>query len=163
MATRSLNLVFLIGNLTRDPELRYTSTGTAVATFTIATNRNYMDSTGKAVESAEFTNVVAWAKLAEICGQLLKKGMKVHIQGRLQTSKWQDKETGKEMRKTEVVATDMMILTPMGGPREESSPEPDGSNETKPASGSDMGENVDFSSFEEMGDSENPNGSGTPF
>lgn len=161
MATRSLNLVFLIGNLTRDPELRYTSTGTAVATFTIATNRNYMDSTGKAVESAEFTNVVAWAKLAEICGQLLKKGMKVHIQGRLQTSKWQDKETGKEMRKTEVVATDMMILTPMGGPREDGAPEGD-SNGSASAAG-DMGENVDFSSFEEMGDSENPNGSGTPF
>lgn len=160
MATRSLNLVFLIGNLTRDPELRYTSTGTAVATFTIATNRNYVDSTGKAVESAEFTNVVAWAKLAEICGQLLKKGMKVHIQGRLQTSKWQDKESGKEMRKTEVVATDMMILTPVGGAREGTPVEGD----EKAVSAGDMGENVDFSSFEEVGgEPEDPNGSGTPF
>lgn len=163
MATRSLNLVFLIGNLTRDPELRYTSTGTAVATFTIATNRNYVDSAGKAVESAEFTNVVAWAKLAEICGQLLKKGMKVHIQGRLQTSKWQDKETGKEMRKTEVVATDMMILTPMGGNREEGSEEGSNTSAQNSSGSNDMGENVDFSSFEEMGDSEDPSGSGTPF
>lgn len=160
MATRSLNLVFLIGNLTRDPELRYTSTGTAVATFTVATNRNYVDSTGKAVESAEFTNVVAWAKLAEICGQLLKKGMKVHIQGRLQTSKWQDKETGKEMRKTEVVATDMMILSPVAGGNGAMSEE--GGSTPASASG-DMGENVDFSAFEEMGDGQNSDDSGTPF
>ncbi len=163
MATRSLNLVFLIGNLTRDPELRYTSTGTAVATFTVATNRNYVDSTGKAVESAEFTNVVAWAKLAEICGQLLKKGMKVHIQGRLQTSKWQDKESGKEMRKTEVVATDMMILSPVAGGNGGMS-ESDSEGGSAPASNSgDMGENVDFSAFEEMGDAQNPDDSGTPF
>src|SRR3990167_9884705 len=104
MSSRSLNRVQLIGNLTRDPELRYTSSRTAVATFGVATNRQYKDSSGNQVETAEFTNVVVWAKLAEICAQLMKKGMKVYVEGRLQTTKWNDKETGKEIRRTEVVA-----------------------------------------------------------
>ncbi|PJA40410.1 single-stranded DNA-binding protein [candidate division WWE3 bacterium CG_4_9_14_3_um_filter_34_6] len=115
MATRSLNKVLLIGNLTRDVELRYTSGGTAVASFGIATNRTYNDASGTAVETAEFTNIVAWAKLGEICSQLLKKGSKVYIEGRLQTSKWDDKETGKSMQRTEVVASDMLILSQPGG------------------------------------------------
>jgi len=115
MATRSLNKVQLIGNLTRDPELRYTSSGTPVVSFSVATNRTYTDSSGKVVEDAEFTNVVAWSKLAEICSQLLKKGMKVFVEGRLQTSKWNDKETGKAMYRTEVVANEMIILTPSRG------------------------------------------------
>ncbi len=111
MASRSLNRVQLIGNLTRDVELRYTSSGTPVATFTVATNRTYKDSTGKTVETAEFTNVVAWAKLGEICAQLLQKGSKVYIDGRLHTNSWDDQETGKTMRRTEVVATDMILLS----------------------------------------------------
>ncbi len=111
MASRSLNRVQLIGNLTRDVELRYTSSGTPVATFTVATNRTYKDSSGKTVETAEFTNVVAWAKLGEICAQLLKKGSKVYIEGRLHTNSWEDQETGKTMRRTEVVATDMILLS----------------------------------------------------
>ncbi|OGC51484.1 hypothetical protein A2982_02880 [candidate division WWE3 bacterium RIFCSPLOWO2_01_FULL_39_13] len=117
MASRSLNKAQLIGNLTRDPEMRYTASGTAVTSFAVATNRTYTDSSGKTVESAEFTNIVAWAKLAEICSQLLKKGMKVFIEGRLQTSKWDDKETGKTVYKTEVVAADMIILSPSGAGR----------------------------------------------
>ena len=110
MSTRSLNKVMLIGNLTRDVELKYTAKGTPVATFGIATNRSYTDSSGNQVESAEFTNVVAWSKLAEICEKLLKKGMKVYIEGRLSTTSWDDQSTGKKMYKTEVVATDMMVL-----------------------------------------------------
>jgi single-strand DNA-binding protein len=111
MATRSLNKVILIGNLTRDPELRYTSSGTPVATFTVATNRSFTDSAGTQKETAEFTNVVSWAKLAEICSQLLTKGTKVYVEGRLQTSSWDDKETGKQVRRTEVVITDMIVLS----------------------------------------------------
>lgn len=111
MATRSLNKVMLIGNLTRDPELRYTTSGTPVATFTVATNRNFTDSSGTQKETAEFTSVVAWAKLAEICSQLLAKGTKVYVEGRLQSSTWQDKETGKNQKRTEVVITDMIILS----------------------------------------------------
>ena len=144
MSTRSLNKVFLIGNLTRDAELRYTSGGTPVTTFTVATNRNYTDSTGKAVETAEFTNVVAWAKLAEICAQLLKKGSKVHLEGRLQTTSWDDKETGKTMRRTEVVATDMILLSSGGyGAGGSHSDHAEHSESHSDSSSSDMGENVD--------------------
>lgn len=111
MSSRSLNMVLLIGNLTRDPEVRYTASGTPVSTFGLATNRAYKDNNGKEVESVEYHSVVTWSKLAEICGKLLKKGMKVYIQGRLQTNSWVDKETSKNMYRTEVVATDMKILS----------------------------------------------------
>ncbi len=104
-----------MGNLTRDPELRYTANGTPVATFAVATNRTYVDSSGNKVETAEFTNIVAWAKLAEICSKLLKKGSKVFIEGRLQTSKWTDKNTGQEARRTEIVAEDMHLVSNPGG------------------------------------------------
>lgn len=111
MSSRSLNMVLLIGNLTRDPEVRYTSSGTPVATFGLATNRAYKDNSGKEVEAVEYHSVVTWSKLAEICGKLLKKGMKVYVQGRLQTNSWQDKDTNKTVYRTEVVATDMKILS----------------------------------------------------
>ena len=146
MATRSLNRVQLIGNLTRDTEMRYTSSGTPIATFTVATNRSYRDSSGNDIETAEFTNVVAWAKLAEICGQLLKKGMKVFIEGRLQTNKWDDKETGKQMQRTEVVISDMIILTPAGSG---SSSHDDGS------AGSSQGQPVQDNSKQQMGEDVN--------
>ena len=112
MAVRSLNKVMIIGNLTRDPELKYTSTGTALATFGVATNREYSPSnTEEVYEDTEYHNVVAWAKLAELCNQLLKKGQKVYIEGRLNTRSWQDSETGKTMYRTEIVASDMIVLS----------------------------------------------------
>lgn len=103
----------LIGNLTKDPELRYTPQGTAVATFTLATNRSWTTDTGEKKEEAEFTRCVAWTKLAEICGQYLKKGLKIFVEGRLQTRSF----TGQDNLQhyiTEVVVSDMMILTPKG-------------------------------------------------
>ena len=84
---RSLNKVMLIGNLTRDPEMRYTPQGTAVCTFGVATNRSWTTESGEKKEDAEFHNVVAWNKLAEICTQLLKKGRKVYVEGRLSTTR----------------------------------------------------------------------------
>ena len=87
MASRNLNKVMLIGNLTRDPEVRYTPQGNAVASFVIATNREWVTQ-GEKKQSVDFHNVVAWNKLAEICGQLLKKGVKVYVEGRLQTRDW---------------------------------------------------------------------------
>lgn len=160
MATRSLNKVLLIGNLTRDPELRYTSSGTPVTTFGIATNRVYNDSSGKTVETAEFTNIVAWAKLGEICAQLLKKGTKVYIEGRLQTTKWDDKETGKRMQRTEVVANEMMILS--GGASNNANTSDEGNtNGAGSAPASDMGENVDFNDLGDAVDDTDSNS--TPF
>ncbi|NMB70062.1 single-stranded DNA-binding protein [candidate division WWE3 bacterium] len=109
MATRNLNKVMLIGNLTRDPEMRYTPQGNAVASFVIATNREWVTS-GERKQAADFHNVVAWNKLAEICGQLLKKGTKVYVEGRLQTRTWQDPQ-GSKKYKTEIVIDDMIILS----------------------------------------------------
>lgn len=112
MASRNLNKVMLIGNLTRDPELRYTPQGNAVASFVVATNREWV-SQGERKQSADFHNAVAWNKLAEICSQLLKKGTKVYVEGRLQTRDWMG-EDGKKRYKTEIVVDDMILLTSKG-------------------------------------------------
>ncbi len=109
MAVRSLNKVQLIGNLTRDPELRYTPNGTAVVTFTVATNREWTVESGEKREEAEFTRVVAWNKLAELCSQLLSKGRKVYVEGRLQTRSWTGQD-GAQRTSTEVVINDMIVL-----------------------------------------------------
>jgi single-strand DNA-binding protein len=114
MSTRNLNKVMLIGNLTRDPELRYTPQGNAVASFTIATNREWAVN-GEKKQAADFHSCVAWNKLAEICGQLLKRGTKVFVEGRLQTRSWQDANSGEKKYKTEVVVDDMIILTAKQG------------------------------------------------
>jgi len=109
MSTRSLNKVMLIGNLTRDVELKYTPSGTAVATFGLATNRGWTTDSGERNEDTQFHRIVAWSKLAEICGQLLFKGRKVFIEGRLQTRKWTGQD-GQQREMTEIVAENMMIL-----------------------------------------------------
>ncbi|OGD87130.1 hypothetical protein A3I53_03420 [Candidatus Curtissbacteria bacterium RIFCSPLOWO2_02_FULL_40_13b] len=110
MASRaSLNKVLLIGNLTRDPELRYTPSGAAVCSFGLATNRVYTASDGTKKEEAEFTKIVSWNKLAELCSQLLTKGRKVYVEGRLQTRSWETPD-GQNRTTTEVVIDDMRIL-----------------------------------------------------
>lgn len=110
MASRaSLNKVMLIGNLTRDPELRYTPSGAAVCTFGLATNRIYTASDGTKKEEAEFIKIVSWNKLAELCSQLLAKGRKVYVEGRLQTRSWETAD-GQSRQTTEVVIDDMRIL-----------------------------------------------------
>ena len=111
MASRaSLNKVLLIGNLTRDPELRYTPQGNAVCTFGLATNRSWQPSDGgERKEETEFHRVVAWNKLAELCSQLLVKGRKVYVEGRLQTRQWQAPD-GNPRQVTEIVIDDMRIL-----------------------------------------------------
>lgn len=106
---RSLNKVQLIGNLTRDPELRYTPQGTAVCTFGLATNRQWTTESGEKKDEADFHRLVAWNKLAEICAQLLKKGRKVYVEGRLQTRNWQAQD-GAQRSTTEIVISDMIIL-----------------------------------------------------
>jgi len=110
---RSLNKVELIGNLTRDPELRYTPQGTAVCTFGLATNRYWTTEQGEKKEEVEFHRIVAWNKLGELCGQLLGKGRKVYVEGRLQTRKWTGQD-GAEHTTTEIVISDMIILDSRG-------------------------------------------------
>lgn len=114
MASRSLNKVTIIGNLGKDPELRYTNSGVPVATFSVATNEQWKDSEGNPQERTEWHNVVAWQKLAEICAEYLKKGSKVYIEGRIQTRSWDDKNTGQKRSVTEVVANDMIMLDSKG-------------------------------------------------
>lgn len=109
MASRSLNKVQLIGNLTRDPELRYTPTGAAVCTLGLATNRSWTTESGEKKEETEFHRVVAWNKLAELCSQLLTKGRKIYVEGRLRTNNWQAADGGQRST-TEVVIEDMIIL-----------------------------------------------------
>ena len=118
MATRSLNKVILIGNLTRDPELRYTPQGTAVCTFGLATNRSWVPSDGgERREETEFHRIVSWQKLAELCAQLLFKGRKVYVEGRLQTRDWTASD-GTQRRTTEIVIDDMIILDSKRPPTE---------------------------------------------
>ena len=106
----SLNRATIIGNLTRDPELRYTPNGSAVASFGVATNRSYVDqSSGEKKDSVEFHDIVTWGKLAEICAQILAKGRKVYIEGRLQTRSWEGQD-GVKRQKTEIVAENMLVL-----------------------------------------------------
>lgn len=113
----SLNKVLLIGNLTRDPELRSTPTGQSVANFDIATNRVWKDpATGERKEAAEYHKIVVWRRLAEIAGQYLRKGSKIFIEGRVQTRSWQD-QSGNKRYITEIIAENMQMLDrkPQGG------------------------------------------------
>lgn len=107
----SLNRAQLVGNLTRDPELRYIPSGQAVASFGVATNRRWKDKDGNQQDQTEFHNITAWGKLAEIANQYLKKGNKVYVEGRLQTRTW-DGQDGTKRNKTDIVAENMIFLTP---------------------------------------------------
>jgi single-strand DNA-binding protein len=104
-----VNKVILVGNLGSDPQLRYTPQGTAVANFSVATTEKFTNKNGERESRTEWHRVVAWSKLAEICGQYLKKGKQVYIEGRIQTRQWDDKD-GNKRSSTEVVATNMVML-----------------------------------------------------
>ena len=107
---KSVNKAILIGNLGKDPEVKYTPNGTAIAKFSLATNERYKDKEGNWQDRTEWHNVVAWQRLAEIVGEYCKKGGKVYIEGRIQTRSWDDKETGQKKYMTEIVAQDLVLL-----------------------------------------------------
>jgi len=107
--TRSLNKVMIIGNLGRDPEMRYTASGKPITTFSVATSRTWVTSDGDRREATEWFNVVAWGRLAEICNQYLVKGRQVYVEGRLQSRNWEDAE-GKRHTAVEVIANKMIML-----------------------------------------------------
>jgi single-strand DNA-binding protein len=110
----NLNKAMIIGNLTRDPEVKTTPSGLTVATFSVATNMIWTDQSGQKQEKVEFHNIVAWKRLAEICGQYLKKGSKVYVEGRLQTRDWTGQDGVKRYR-TEIVVENMIMLDRAGG------------------------------------------------
>jgi single-strand DNA-binding protein len=105
----SVNKVILIGNLGRDPELRYTQGGQAVANFTLATNERFSSKDGEKQERTEWHRIVAWGRTGELCAQYLSKGRSVYLEGRLQTREWEDKE-GQKRKTTEIVATTVQFL-----------------------------------------------------
>jgi single-strand DNA-binding protein len=109
--SRGLNKVMIIGNLGRDPEIRYTTGGKPVTTFSVATSRSWVTSDGDRREATEWFNVVAWGNLAEICNQYLRKASRVYVDGHLQTRNWEDADGNKHYR-TELIANEMLILDP---------------------------------------------------
>ncbi len=118
--SRGLNKVMIIGHLGRDPEMRFTPSGKAVTTFTVATSRSWSSTDGERHTETEWFNVVAWGNLAEICKQYLSKGQQVYIEGRLQSRRWEDAE-GIKHASVEIVANEMMIL---GDRKESVQPQP---------------------------------------
>lgn len=106
----SINKVILIGRLGKDPELKYTPSGTPVAKFSLATDSSYKDASGDRQQRTEWHNIVAWSKLAEICGQYLTKGKQVYIEGRIQSRQWEDKQTGAKRTAYDIVANQMIML-----------------------------------------------------
>jgi single-strand DNA-binding protein len=144
---RGVNKVILVGNLGQDPELRYTGSGTAVCNIRLATNESYKDASGEWVERTEWHSVVAWARLAEICNEYLKKGSQVYFEGSLQTRQWEDKD-GNSRYTTEIKAREMMMLSGRGmdGGSSYSSPSQSGSmsSPAPAAAAADSGKKDDY-------------------
>ncbi|MBF0523616.1 MAG: single-stranded DNA-binding protein [Deltaproteobacteria bacterium] len=116
---KGLNKVMIIGRLGKDPEVRYTTAGTAVASFTVATDESWTNKEGQREERTEWHRIVAWGKLGETCGKYLTKGKLVYLEGRLQTRDWTDQNNVKRYT-TEIVALDMVMLSPGAGGRDAS-------------------------------------------
>jgi single-strand DNA-binding protein len=106
----SVNKVILVGRLGKDPETRYMTNGEAVTNATLATSENWKDKAGEKQEKTEWHNLVFYRRLAEIAGEYLKKGAQIYVEGRIQTRKWQDKETGKDRYTTEIIVNEMKML-----------------------------------------------------
>ena len=143
----SLNKAMIIGNLGRDPEMRYTPNGQAVTQFTVAVNHNYKDSTGEWKEETEWFRVVAWAALAERTAENLRKGRKVYVEGRLQTRSWEDKD-GQKRYTTELVASTVTSLDPR--PREEGAPDPSGARPARSGAPAGPSEDLGSSDLDEL-------------
>ena len=135
-----VNKVILVGNLGRDPEVRYTKSGQAVASFSIATSEKWTGKDGNKETKTEWHRIVAWGKLGEICAEYLSKGKQVYIEGRLQTREWEDTD-GNKKQTTEIVASNMTMLGQASGP---SSPSTGGSSAPSGGQQSSGGKKQDF-------------------
>ena len=113
---KSVNKVILVGNVGKDPEVRYSQSGTPVANFSLATNERFKDRNDAWQDRTEWHNIVAWQRLAEIVGEYVAKGSKLYVEGKLQTTSWEDRQSGERKYRTEIVARDLLLL----GPRENS-------------------------------------------
>jgi len=110
---KSVNKVILVGNVGKDPEVRYSQSGTPVANFSLATNERFKDRGGEWQDRTEWHNIVAWQRLAEIVGEYVAKGSKVYVEGKLQTTSWEDRQSGERKYRTEIVARDLLLLGPL--------------------------------------------------
>jgi single-strand DNA-binding protein len=115
---KCINKVILVGNVGKDPDVKYTPSGVAVAKLSLATNERFKDKSGEWQERTEWHNMVAWQRLAEIVGEYVAKGDKLYIEGRLHTSSWDDRQSGEKRYKTEVIAEDIVLLGGRNGARE---------------------------------------------
>lgn len=132
MASKGINKAILVGNLGRDPELRYTQSGTAVANLAVATSESWKDKqTGQTTEKTEWHRVTLWARLAEVAGEYLRKGSKVYIEGQIQTRKWQDQQ-GQDRYTTEIVGRELQMLdsrgSGQGGGQQQPQQQPEAAN-----------------------------------
>ena len=109
---KSINKVILIGNVGKDPEVKYTPSGTPLAKFSMATNERFKDRNDEWQERVEWHNIIAWQGLAEVVGEHVTKGSKVYVEGKLQTSSWEDKQSGEKKYRTEIVARELVLLGP---------------------------------------------------
>jgi single-strand DNA-binding protein len=143
----SLNKAMIIGNLGKDPEMRYTPNGQAVTQFTVAVNRNYKDASGEWKEETEWFRVVAWAALAERTAEYLRKGRKVYVEGRLQTRTWEGQD-GQKHYTTELIASTVTGLDPR--PREDGAQEPAGARPARGAAPAGSSEDLGSSDLDEL-------------
>jgi single-strand DNA-binding protein len=107
---KSINKVILVGNVGKDPEVRYSASGTPVANFSLATNEKFKDRNGEWQDRTEWHSVVAWKRLAEVVGEYVAKGSKLYVEGKIQTSSWEDRQSGERKYRTEIVARDLLLL-----------------------------------------------------
>lgn len=143
---KSVNKVILVGNVGKDPEVKYSPSGTPIAKFSLATNERFRDRSGEWQERVEWHTIVAWQRLAEIVGEFVATGTKVYIEGKLQTSSWEDRQSSHTKYRTEIVARDLVLLGSRGngtGDLQEGHPDPAARHETPTEDAADL-EDIPF-------------------
>jgi single-strand DNA-binding protein len=130
---KSVNKVILVGNVGKHPVVRYSPSGTPVANFSLATNERFKDRNDQWQERTEWHSIVAWKRLAEIVGEYVAKGSKVYIEGKIQTSNWEDRQSGERKYRTEIVVRDLLLLGPRGTSDDDHQGSTDSENEDQPS------------------------------
>ena len=141
---KSVNKVILVGNVGKDPEVRYSQTGATVANFSLATNERFKDRNNEWQERTEWHNIVVWQRLAEIVGEYVAKGSKLYVEGKLQTSSWKDRQSGERKYRTEIVARNLLLLDPRENGGGDRGPTPDHEDQMSPSSSASGGEDIPF-------------------
>ncbi|MFZ0296762.1 MAG: single-stranded DNA-binding protein [Candidatus Sulfotelmatobacter sp.] len=144
---KSVNKVILVGNVGKDPEVRYSQSGTPVANFSLATNERFKDRNNEWQDRTEWHSIVAWQRLAEIVGEYVAKGSKVYVEGKLQTTSWEDRQSGERKYRTEIVARELLLLGPRGNggcPRDPAHNENNAGQPSHAGSGEIVDEDIPF-------------------